>query len=818
MRLIIFIFLISHYTYSQLDLSVETTINYKCAGSPCGYDGPGILINELMISPTINDGSISGPGPVGGRGEWIELYNPDLCESVDISCYYLGNYTFEGAGGFRIPNGTVIPPSGFCLIRGVTAPSVPQESLVENGGNVVEIVIPPNITDNGVCSGGTRIWFPNYGGWFAFYDSNGVPQDAVSWGPGNQGDVNSSPCISEINDCSKVEILASYKDIPDNRKAYASNLDGSDHLGRTIRRIPDGGDWDGVGQPTFANCNDNCIVPEESTCDGTATVTPSGGTPPYTYEWDDSEFQTTAKAERLCAGTHTVIVTDQNGVTDTAEVTIVDFVPDVTNNVNEIVCQNDEPFILEDVSPIPLNNELGIFSGSGISENLFNPPLAGPGDHNVIYTFVDKYGCQNSAEGQVTVNPLAELSVENEDSVYCVNYESTGLVFTPPGGTLIGDYLDGNQLVPSEAGSGTHQLTYEYTNNFGCTNQLDFEVVVSDLPGVTIEGIPDLVCINHDPFTLNGNPEGGVLTINGEIANVFNPANLGIGVHTVKYFFEDNEFTCSNEISIDIEVNIIPEISFLPEKSASCPPISVKYEAQTDTEFNCEFDFGDGTIINSCDSVSYVYNVPGIYDVTFTSYTPKGCSSVVIASQLVDVYPVPIVNFTHNPQPVTIFLNEVNLQNYTEHGYEYEWFIEEGIPDYSNEHSPVTEFPNHKVGNYEVQLISTSDKGCIDSLTKVIEVESDISIYVPNTFTPDGDALNEVWKPVISGNDIYNFNLKVYNRWGELIWESNDQSVGWDGTYAGKLVKTGTYVWEIYTVDKLSEIPKIWRGHVNVLY
>jgi len=78
---------------------------------PCSYNGPPILINELMISPITGDGSISGPGGIStGRGEWIELYNPDFCDSVDISCYYLGNSTAEGTGGFRLPSGTIIPP------------------------------------------------------------------------------------------------------------------------------------------------------------------------------------------------------------------------------------------------------------------------------------------------------------------------------------------------------------------------------------------------------------------------------------------------------------------------------------------------------------------------------------------------------------------------------------------------------------------------------------------------------------------------------------------------------------------------------------
>src|SRR5690606_13292573 len=157
---------------AQMNATFTTTVNTNCNGSGCDYEGPSILINELMISPLTNDGSMSGPGTGAGRGEWIELYNPDLCEPIDISCYYLGNNTNEGNGGFVIPAGTIIPPVGFAMIRGANVPAVPANLLVQNGGNVVEIVVPADITDPGVCSGGTRLWFPNAGGWFAFYDSN----------------------------------------------------------------------------------------------------------------------------------------------------------------------------------------------------------------------------------------------------------------------------------------------------------------------------------------------------------------------------------------------------------------------------------------------------------------------------------------------------------------------------------------------------------------------------------------------------------------------------------------------------------------------
>ena len=90
--------------------------------------------------------------------------------------------------------------------------------------------------------------------------------------------------------------------------------------------------------------------------------------------------------------------------------------------------------------------------------------------------------------------------------------------------------------------------------------------------------------------------------------------------------------------------------------------------------------------------------------------------------------------------------------------------------------------------------------------------------YIPNAFTPDGDTYNETFQPVFtSGFDPYDFKLLIFNRWGEVVWESNDASVGWDGTYNGKLVQNGTYVWKV-EFKTLSNDERIMRtGHVNVI-
>ena len=188
-KLIIAFFIAFNYSSAQLSLSSSSTFNTNCNGTDCSYNGPSILINEVVMSPNKNNGSLySNPSSSAQEGEWIELYNPNLCLPVDISCYYLGNNAKDGdgipkadcAGGFVFPPGTIVPPRGFVVVRGVNAPEVPDSLLGTAPGKTIEIVVDDA---NQVCigTGSQRLWFPNAGGWFAFYDRNGVPQDAICW-------------------------------------------------------------------------------------------------------------------------------------------------------------------------------------------------------------------------------------------------------------------------------------------------------------------------------------------------------------------------------------------------------------------------------------------------------------------------------------------------------------------------------------------------------------------------------------------------------------------------------------------------------------
>lgn len=411
---------------SALSVSVTTTVNKDCDGG-CFYDGPTILINEIMLAPKTGDGSIYDDGTYNlsynRQGEWIELYNPHKCEAVDISCYFLGNNANEGTGnkpqggGFSIPPGTIVPPQGFCVVRGYNAPEVPRELLVENGGNVVEVVV-----EDRVClDESPRLWFPNSGGWFAFYDANGVPQDAVSWGTYGNSCMNCRPCTPMTSDCDYTGELASYEEIPADRRSVIMEYPityADDWM--SYGRIPDGGEWkpDLIAE-TIGKCNTDCVPPIIKTCNGTATAEVTGGKPPYTYRWDDDLMQTTATATGLCAGIYTVTVKDADGAEFVQKCEVLDNEPEITHP-DTGYCFTTEPVRLPGGYPAG-----GYYEGNRVTDSLYLNAQPGKDSYNVDYVYKDEFGCVGRKTVKVDIYPILHTSV-NDKGCYNVAYRENG--------------------------------------------------------------------------------------------------------------------------------------------------------------------------------------------------------------------------------------------------------------------------------------------------------------------------------------------------------------------------------------------------------
>jgi gliding motility-associated-like protein len=261
-------------------------------------------------------------------------------------------------------------------------------------------------------------------------------------------------------------------------------------------------------------------------------------------------------------------------------------------------------------------------------------------------------------------------------------------------------------------------------------------------------------------------------------------------------------------------------VQFSVDNSAKCVPAIFTFSNDTDPSVTDDYFwyFSNGETVMNLTDFEMEFTNAGQYDVQLVVVSPDGCIDSLTRNNYLTAYPKPKANFTYLPTPVTVLNTAVFFQNYSQGAVDFDWYFEKGSPSFSWEENPTTVFPEGEIGEYEVELIVTSQYGCKDTALAIVPVVPEVILYAPNTFTPDGDGFNNVWRVFISGISMDNFDLEIYNRWGELLWDSHNPDAAWDGTYDGKLVEQGTYVWKMRAMDMFTDEKFEWNGHVNVLY
>jgi gliding motility-associated-like protein len=277
---------------------------------------------------------------------------------------------------------------------------------------------------------------------------------------------------------------------------------------------------------------------------------------------------------------------------------------------------------------------------------------------------------------------------------------------------------------------------------------------------------------------------------------------------------------CQNTDDVEVLVNELPDVLFEADTTQGCIPLEVNF-SNTTTGFSesCTYTIDDETELLGCD-VTYTFTEVRCYDITLEVMNGNGCVNSSTISDYICIEEYPIAAFSFEPKDLTNVINQAYFSNESTGATTYDWDFGDGA---SSEQINPSHVYNTTDGpeDYTVQLIAYSNFGCIDIATGVIPVTEELVYYIPNTFTPDGDEYNETFKPVFtSGLDPQDYTLLIFNRWGEVIFESNDADIGWDGTFGAtseEIVKDGTYIWKIEFKTKYTDERKVEMGHVNVL-
>ncbi|HRY32354.1 MAG TPA: T9SS type A sorting domain-containing protein [Bacteroidales bacterium] len=349
--------------------------------------------------------------------------------------------------------------------------------------------------------------------------------------------------------------------------------------------------------------------------------------------------------------TVTYTITDLNGCTNFAQTDVlVNDLPQVYLAPLGPLCINDN---LQELYGYP---EGGMFDGPGISGNYFDPAVAGVGTFVITYSYTDPQGCSNSSTQEVIVNDIPSLSFTLPASV-CENTDPFDMMPEPQGGYFDGPGAYGSYFYPSDAGAGTWDITYHFTDGNNCHAMLTQTITVNPIPVVTLEPVGPL-CIDAAPVTLAGSPEGGNYSGQGVMDNVFYPAIAGEGAHYVTYTYTDPA-GCSNAAFIEVIVNGLPNVYFdlYPVFCIDAAPVQA-------------VGYPDGGVFSGNGMDNGFFNPmlagAGEHTITYTYTDGNGCTNST--SSIVTVYDLPVVSF-NLPEYTCINADPVFLEGSPSGGY-----------------------------------------------------------------------------------------------------------------------------------------------------
>lgn len=430
------------------------------------------------------------------------------------------------------------------------------------------------------------------------------------------------------------------------------------------------------------------------------------------------------------------------------------------------------------------------------------------------YTFTPTAGqCAFPATMDIVTHPLTTPQF-NPMGQIC-QYMS-GVVI-PTTATNTTSYLNG-PLITGSWNSQTVVTTSPGTVNYTftpdpnqCASTLILPITVDPLITPQFTQIPQLCQDDPNPIfpTTSNNVPG--------ITGAWTPPNIDSsipGIYT--HIFTPDPGQCGD--TIDMVVTIVPAVppTFEADTLSGCNPLMVTLNtigAFQGAQYTWSWN---GTTIGTGAALSYNFNASGYHDITL-EYNLLGCIESTTYDDYIYMENYPSASFAAFPGSLAETTASIQFINNSVGAISYLW-------DFDDQTTSTEQNPNHNyidiTDNLLVTLTTSTSLGCSDDYQLTIPVITEPIYYIPNTFTPDEDEHNQTWQAIFTtGFDPQAFHLAVFNRWGEVIWETHDPSQAWDGTFGpdGTKVPAGIYIWKLQFEPKENDYRKIVSGHLNLI-
>lgn len=724
----------------------------------------------------------------------------------------IGNqFSWTGPGGFTSTQQNVSFPSAAIAQSGLYIVTSTLNGCISNPSSVSVVInnIPtaPVVSNNSpVCSGQT----------LNFTCGAVVGATSYLWsGPNSFSAAILNPSISNV----QAVATGTY--------TISANVPGCGTFNYTTNAI--------VNQtPSSPTLSSNTPLCEGQTLNLLAATVAGGNfnwTGPLGYT-SNQQNPSVANIQVSQAGSYNATVTvagciSQIGITSV----VVNTVPSSTFTVSSPVCSGQDATVLYTGNGLATANynwnfnNANIVSGSSSGPYAINWPSGG--NYPVTLT-VTQNGCtstQSSTLVQVLPTPSSTFTVSPN---LCLS-DSTIVTYTGSG-TAAGTYnwSFGSANVLNGSGSGPFTVGYNSGGTYNISLQLSENGCTSTTTTQTINVIPNatstFILSDHDicpnetiTFTYTGSGSaagnynwsfgGGVVT-SGTNAG---PLNVQYANPSTYYINLDvTENGCSSTLTTDsITVHPMPLISFSANPVIGCDPLDVSFTNQSNGAATYLWNFGDGntsTIPNPLNTYT-----AGYYGVQLIGTTAFGCVDSLFIDSLIQVVVPPSASFSVSPDFNTyVELSNALFQftNNSSNASNYVWNFGDGVLDNTNNPSHIFTQP----GNYSVTLVAMNNIGCTDTAMQgQLLVIPDAHYFIPNTFTPNGDGINDNF--LVYGESLNQMTMTIFDRWGQKVYEGDGLQNGWDGTTHGKPCNGGVYV---YLINITTLIGKQYQLHGDI--
>lgn len=556
------------------------------------------------------------------------------------------------------------------------------------------------------------------------------------------------------------------------------------------------------------NTSPTITVPAATICAGSTTpLTASGAT---TYVWTptaglSSGSGTTVTANPGTTSTYTITGTNAAGCTGTTTVVVtVNPIPVITVSPANICPGTSTILTANGGTTYSWTPTASLSSGAGATVTA--SPLA---TTTYIVTGTTN-GCSATTSVTVTVDPKPTVSVPN--GTICSG-NSTTLTATGTSTTFDWSPATGLSSVTGATVTANPTSTTVYTvtgtNAAGCTNTTTVTVTVNSNPVVSVPAAT--ICVGATAtLTATGATTYSWTPITGLSSGVGSSVTANPSTTTSYTVTGTTAAGCTGTTEVVVTVNTAPIVTSSP--ASICPGDTTTLTANGAATYT----WSPASGLSPTTGATVTANPSNTTTYVITGTGANGCTATT--SVILTVHPVPVALFTYNPAPASELDPTVYFLDQSTPSTSWHWTFGDTSNTFKTEQNPNFTYPKY-AGTYQVCLAIVSPFGCVDTTCGPVEVRGEYTFFIPNTFTPNGDGKNDGFTPKGTGIDENNYELWIFDRWGNFIWKTNIWGEQWDGRANGgaNVAQIDTYVWKVFVREKYSGRRHKYIGHVNIV-